>query len=167
MRIRRERPDDHAAIRALTEAAFGGPLEATVVDRLRAEADPVLSLVADEGRALVGHVMFSPATLPGHPGLGLMALGPMAVAPREQGKGVGSALVRAGLDACRTLGRGAVVLVGHPGYYPRFGFVPGARFGLASEFDTPPETFMVLELEPGHLRTAAGTVRFHEAFRGG
>lgn len=164
MRVRAENEEDHEEVRKLNESAFGTSTEADLIAKLREDARPFISLVADKGGSIIGHVMFSPATLGGHPELNLMALAPMAVAPKEQGQGVGSALVRAGLAECRKRGIGAVALIGHPEYYPRFGFLPGAQYGIASEFDAPPEAFMVIELQPNYLRNASGTLRFHDAF---
>ena len=93
-----------------------------------------------------------------------MGLAPMAVLPARQRGGIGSALVRAGLDACRQLGCTAVVVLGHPAYYPRFGFQPASRFALGCEYDVPDEAFMALEVEPGSLVGKAGTIRYHRAF---
>ena len=94
-----------------------------------------------------------------------MGLAPMAVAPARQRQGVGSALARAGIAACRDLGFGAVIVLGHPEYYPRFGFVPASRFGLRSEYDVPDDVFMAMELKPGALHgRGPGTIRYHPAF---
>jgi putative acetyltransferase len=162
--IRPEQARDQAGVRAVTVAAFGTPAEADLVEALRARARPLVSLVAEEAGAIVGHILFSPVTLPGHPTLALMGLAPMAVAPARQRAGIGSALVRVGLEACRQLPADAVVVLGHPEYYPRFGFASGVRSGLACEYDVPAEAFMVLELRPGALRGATGTVQYHAAF---
>lgn len=165
MIIREEQPQDAHSIRAVNLSAFGSAAEADLVDRLRRQARPVVSLVAEDGAEVIGHIMFTPVSLAGHPELSLMGLAPMAMAPAHQRKGVGSALVRAGLERCRQLGVGAVVALGHPSYYPRFGFEPSVRFGIDSEYEAPPEAFMLLELEPGCMRGASGTVRFHAAFK--
>ncbi len=93
-----------------------------------------------------------------------MGLAPMAVIPSCQRNGIGSALVRAGLDQCRQLGYGAVVVLGHPEYYPRFGFTPAGQFGLRSEYDVPEEVFVALELDAGFLSGASGTVKYDPAF---
>ncbi|MGH8638095.1 MAG: GNAT family N-acetyltransferase, partial [Burkholderiales bacterium] len=95
-----------------------------------------------------------------------LGLGPMAVIPYLQRQGIGTRLVRAGLDECSRLGYRAVVVVGHPEFYPRFGFVPARTFGLRSEFDVPDEVFMAVELIPGALASAAGTVRYVPEFGG-
>ncbi|MCP3959870.1 MAG: N-acetyltransferase [bacterium] len=162
--IRPEIEDDAAAVRAVNEAAFDSPAEANLVAVLREQARPVISLVAEDAGEVVGHILFSPVTLPGHPELHIMGLAPMAVLPKHQRRGVGSALVRAGIEKCEKLGASAVVVLGHPEYYPRFGFVPAARFGIGCEYDVPEEVFMALELRAGHLADAAGKVRYHAAF---
>jgi len=145
-------------------SAFETPVEANLVDALREQARPLVSLVAEENGAILGHIMFSPVVLPGHPALRIMGLAPMAVAPEHQRKGIGSALVRAGLEQCRQLGVGAVVVLGHPAYYPRFGFLPSARFGIGCEYDVPEEVFLIVELQPNCLRGASGTVKYDAAF---
>jgi putative acetyltransferase len=162
--VRPERPPDAEAIRRLNRAAFGGDVEAALVDTLRAQAAPLVSLVADDGGSVVGHVMFSPVVLFGHEGLMIMALAPLAVLPALQRRGIGSALAGAGLDRCRELGCQAVVVLGHPAYYPRFGFVPASRFGVASQYAVPDDVFMAMELNPGALQGVSGTVRYHAAF---
>ena len=162
--IRPERAADTAAVRAVNRAAFETGAEAELVDALRERVEPVISLVADATGSIVGHILFSPVTLSGHAELKIMGLAPMAVRPAEQRRGIGSALVRAGLKRCRQAGCAAVVVLGHPEYYPRFGFVPASRFGIACEYDVPDEVFMAIELEPGILRDTSGTVRYHAAF---
>jgi len=162
--IRPERDDDIAAIRAVNEAAFESSAEAALVDSLRASGSPTLSLVAEESGAVVGHVLFSPMMLPGHDALKAWGLAPMAVLPRRQRQGIGSAFVRAGVDACRQRDADAVVVLGHPEYYPRFGFVPASRFGIRSEYDVPDDVFMIQELREGALRGRTGTIRYHPAF---
>jgi putative acetyltransferase len=163
----RVRPEAHAdidAIRDVHRRAFGGALEAALVDALRQQAHPLVSLVAVVAGTVVGHVLFSPVTLSSEPELSLMGLAPMAVLPSHQRRGAGSALVRAGLEACHRLGRVGVVVLGHPAYYPRFGFEPASAFGLTSEYDVADEVFMAVELETGALRGKTGTVRYHPAF---
>jgi putative acetyltransferase len=164
MRIRREEQRDQVAVRAVNVSAFETPAEADLVDALRQEARPLIALVADDAGTIVGHIMFSPVSLSGHPDLKIMGLAPMAVVPEYQRKGIGSVLVRAGLEECKCLGFGAVVVLGHPEYYPRFGFSPGSRFGIRCEYEAPEAAFMVIELQPGFLRGASGTVKYHRAF---
>jgi putative acetyltransferase len=165
LHIRPEQPDDLTAIRRVNLSAFEGTTEANLVDALRQQARPIVSLVAEDNGAIVGHILFSPVTLSSHPDLRIMGLAPMAVLPDRQRKGVGSALARAGIMACRDLGYGAMVVLGHAKYYPRFGFIPASRFGLRSEYDVPDDAFMAMELEPGALQgLGPGTIRYHPAF---
>jgi putative acetyltransferase len=165
MFVRPEHAPDIAAVRAVNLAAFPTPAEADLVDALRTQAQPLVSLVSEADGEIVGHILFSPVTLDGQPALRIMGLAPMAVRPSHQRRGVGAALVRAGLDCCRELGAQAVVVLGHPGYYPRFGFTPASRAGIRCEFDAPEEAFMRVELVPGSLKSVTGTIRFHQAFR--
>ena len=166
MIVRPESPADRDAVRRVHATAFTTPEEADLVDALRADAEPLVSLVADDAGDIVGHVMFSPVTLPDHPELRLMGLAPLAVVPARQRTGVGGALTRAGLERCREIGTGAVVVLGHPTYYPRFGFARADAFGVACQFEAPSEAWMLLELVPGYLGGAAGTARWHAAFDG-
>jgi putative acetyltransferase len=164
MEIRPEQAADIGAVRAVNRAAFETATEADLVDALREQAKPIVSLVADDDGSIVGHILFSPVTLSGHEELRIMGLAPMAVLPAVQRRGIGSALVRAGLESCRRLGCCALVVLGHPEYYPRFGFTPASRFGIGSEYEVPDEVFMALELEPGALHDRSGTIRYHPAF---
>ena len=166
MRIRSEESADLDAVRAVNRAAFGGEVEANLVDALRLEASPIVSLVADDGGVVIGHVMFSPVSIDANASDAstLMGLAPLAVRPDRQRQGVGGALIREGLAACRLRGVAAVVLVGMPEYYPRFGFVPASRFGLTCEYEVPDDVFMAIELETDALAGRRGLVRYHPAF---
>ena len=151
-------------MRAVNELAFGGPSEADIIDAVR-PFEGVVSLVAAERGRVIGHILFTTVRID-DAGSAVRAagLGPMAVAPDGQRQGVGSRLVRAGLDACRAHGYDLVVVVGHPDYYPRFGFVPAGTKGLRCEYPVPPEAFMVLELRPGASAGVAGVVRYLPEF---
>ena len=164
--IRSERPTDIAAIRAVNAAAFESSAEADLVERLRAQATPFVSLLADDGASIVGHVCFSPVTLSGDADLKIIGLAPMAVVPAAQRRGIGSALVLDGIERCRSLGYGAIVVLGHADYYPRFGFVPASRFGIRSNYDVPDDVFLLLELQRGYLAGKTGTIHYHPAFAG-
>jgi len=166
--IRPEGPHDGDAIRALHSAAFGRPDEARLVDALRASSAflPELSLVAEEDGRVVGHVLFSPVSLAEGEANGLLGLGPIAVLPERQRQGIGSRLIRVGLERAATLGCRAVVLVGHPDYYPRFGFTTASRFGLTCAYPVPDEVFMALPLRSGALDGVAGSIRYSSAFDG-
>lgn len=162
--IRAERPEDIPGIRQVNRTAFETSAEADLVDALRQQAQPLVSLVAIDGETIVGHILFSPVTLSSQPAALVMGLAPMAVVPARQRQGIGSALVREGLEACRRLGFVAVVVLGHAEYYPRFGFTRASAFGLASEYSVPDDVFMALELTSGVLRGKPGTIRYHPAF---
>ena len=164
MLIRDEKDSDRDAVYAVNKSAFETQSEADLVDALRLQAQPVVSLVAEDNGKVVGHIMFSPVSLSDYPDLKVMGLAPMAVAPTHQRKGTGSALVRAGLDQCRQLDFAAVVVLGHPDYYPRFGFSPSSQFGIDSEYEVLEEVFMAMELQPEALRGKTGRVRYHPAF---
>lgn len=162
--VRKEHENERPAVRAVLEAAFETPAEADLVDILRERANPYIALVEKSEGLVRGHIVFTPMTHGERPGLKIAGLGPMAVLPEFQREGIGSALVTEGLDLCSDLGFGAVVVLGHPEYYPRFGFVPASRFGIRGEYDVPDEVFMAVELEEGYLADAAGLVRYHSAF---
>jgi putative acetyltransferase len=166
MLIRDEKRDDQDGVRAVNASAFETSSEASLVDSLRERAQPIVSLVAESDGDVVGHIMFSPVSLSDHPELMIMGLAPMAVKPACQHKGIGSALVRAGIARCTELGFGAIVVLGHPEFYPRFGFLPASRFGIESEYDVPDDVFMAMEIQPDYLRDATGTIKYHDAFGG-
>jgi len=159
--VREEGPDDVAAIRAVNDAAFDQPLEGRIVDALRTHGAVRLSLVAEVEGRIVGHILFSPVTSAGGDGLGL---GPMAVTPDHQRRGIGAALIEAALARLRAAGFPFVVVLGHHEYYTRFGFVPASRHGLRCEWDVPDESFMVHVIDPGATAAAAGLVQYRPEF---
>lgn len=161
--VRHERRGDEAAIRLVNDLAFAQFDESRIVDAVRAAGKIAVSLVATDGQPIVGHILFTPVTLEGDRG-SIVGLGPIAVAPEYQRSGIGTLLIRAGLAECASRGAIAVVVVGHPSYYPRFGFQPASRFGLRCEYDVPDEVFMALELAPGALGQTAGMVRYVPEF---
>jgi putative acetyltransferase len=162
--VRPEAPADLAGIREVNREAFERPNAAALVDALRATTS-CISLVAASGTTVVGHILFTPVEIVG-PGSSATAagLGPMSVRAAWQRQGIGSRLVRVGLEECRRRRYEAVVVLGHPEYYPRFGFAPASRLGLRCEFEAPDEAFMVLELRPGALGTGGGLVRYSSEF---
>ncbi len=162
--IGEETPDDIEAIAALNRAAFGGGEEVEIIDRLCRDGLVALSLVDRDAGAIVGHVLFSEleVTVDGN-AVRAVALAPMAVMPTRQREGIGSRLVRHGLDVLKDRGCEAVIVLGHPDYYPRFGFSAARAAKLAAPFSGP--AFMALELKPGALAGASGTVRYPRAFR--
>ena len=165
--IRPETAEDYAAIREVNVLAFGREIEAKLVEALRESPDFILelSLVAVEGGRVVGHILFSPLVIETKDGsVPALALGTLAVRPESQNQGIGSKLVREGLERCRSLGHRIGVVIGHPAYYPRFGFSPARARGLEAPFPVPDEAFMVLELVPGALDGVAGIVRYPSPF---
>ena len=167
MEVRIERPVDHAGVYAVEQAAFGRTDEAEVVDRVRAAYPETFSLVATEFDRIIGHIMFSPMRIePGKTGLRAVGLAPLAVHPDAQGKGVGSALTFAGLEECRRRGYDLAFVLGHPSYYPRFGFRTTKTYGLVCEYPVSEEAFMVVELSTGALEDCQGTVFYVPEFAG-
>jgi putative acetyltransferase len=164
--IRDELPEDRTAVRRVNELAFGRPGEADLVDRLRSSCPDALSCVAVDGETVVGHIMFTPVVVGSRGRLVIgMGLGPMAVLPSHQGRGVGSALVSSGLQELRTRGYPFVVVVGHPGYYPRFGFEPASRRGLKSQWpDMPDDAFMAIVFDEATMNDVAGVAGYRDEF---
>ena len=165
--VRPEKPADGPAIFRVHRLAFGGPAEAMLVDRLRLEPEFVaeLSLVAEVAGHVVGHILFSPITiLHETERFAALALAPVAVEPDFQRQRIGAALVREGLEVCCRLGHRIVIVLGHPAYYPRFGFVPANQYGISAPFDVPAEAFMACELVPNALAGVRGTVCYPHAF---
>jgi putative acetyltransferase len=166
--VRAERPEDYAGIHEVNRLAFGRENEARLVEALRKSEGfiPELSLVAlKEDGAVIGHILFDPITVLMKEGsLPALALAPLAVLPEFQRQGIGSALVRKGLEECLREGHKVVVVIGHPDYYPRFGFSSARARGLDVAFPVPDEAFLVLELVPGILNGVPGTVQYPPAF---
>jgi putative acetyltransferase len=165
--VRPEEPDDHDAVYCVSQLAFGRRDEADLVDRLRAAGKAIVSLVAADAGRIVGHILFSPVSVKSS-GADCSAVGlaPMAVLPNRQREGIGSFLVRRGLDECRRLGHERVVVLGYPEYYGRFGFLPASRVGIRCEYDAPEGAFMVMELRPGAFSGCAGTAVYAPEFGG-
>ncbi|MBI2826600.1 MAG: N-acetyltransferase [Planctomycetia bacterium] len=166
--IRPEGPADHAAIHDCIAMAFDRDDEARLVAALRASRwfIPELSLVAVREGRVVGHVLFSPIEIVHNdrPVADALALAPLAVRPEVQDQGIGSQLARAGLDTCRERGNRLVIVVGHPTYYPRFGFKPAGPFGLECPFEVSDGAFMVCELVAGAVANVRGLVRYPPPF---
>lgn len=167
MMIRTETPYDYAAIRQVLDAAFGQPEEGDIVDCLRRSPDfiPELALVSEENDQIIACIHFSHLIIHGETKtVSALSLAPVAVLPGRQRRGIGSQLIRAALEEARKRGYTAVLVLGHPEYYPRFGFRRASAWGIQLPFPAPDEAFMGLELQPGALSDAAGMVRFSDCF---
>jgi putative acetyltransferase len=165
--LRPERSGDEAAIYEVNQLAFAGDAEPMLVDAIRASDGfiPELSLVAEQAGRIVGHVLFSRAVIRGEAGeIPVLVLAPIAILPEWQNQGIGSRLIEAGLNRARELGERIVVLIGHPWYYPRFGFKPAIPLGINYPTSIREEVFMVRELVPGVLDGIRGTIVFPPAF---
>ena len=161
-RTRAEQPGDEEAVRRVEEAAFEAPGEARLVDRLRAKPG-VISLVAESDGEIAGHVLLSLVVVEGSRAGRALALGPMAVHPDHQQKGLGRALVRHAIAAAEAASADVLVVLGHPDYYPRFGFRPARASGLLTTYDVPDDVFLALPLV-GDATVPRGLVRYHDAF---
>ena len=162
--IRNEKISDIDKIWEINADVFKMDAEANLVNELRDSGCDFISLVAETGNEVVGHILFTPVELSGNPDLRIMGLAPMAVDDQYRKKGIGSGLIKAGLESCKSLNFGAVVVLGHPDYYPKFGFEPSVNFDIKSEYDVPDEVFMLTELVPGYLKNNTGIIKYHEAF---
>lgn len=174
--IRPESPGDRQGIFRVHERAFGRPEEAVLVDDLRAGGNLFLSLAAFQEEEIVGHIAFSPVVIEGTETEGekkegketvpALALAPVGVLPQHQGKGIGAALVRAGLEECERRGCASVIVLGAPAYYGRFGFVPARPFGIAHPFGpaVPDEAFMLRFAGGAFPENLRGVVRYAPAF---
>ena len=163
MIVRPETPSDEAYVYAINVAAFETDAEARLVNALRTQCEEYVSLVAESEDGIVGHILFTPVNLGDHT-TRIAGLAPMAVKSDLQRSGIGSLLINAGLVECERMGYGAVVVLGHPDYYPKFGFEPASRFDISSEYDVPDEVFMARNLKAGFLDDLSGVIRYHAAF---
>jgi len=162
--IRKEEPRDQASVRGVNMAAFESGPEAALVDELRVSCEDYLAFVAVEDGIVVGHILFTPVTVDGCEVVG-MGLAPMAVLPPYQHKGIGSQLIRHGLAQLHHSGCPFVIVLGHPGYYPRFGFELASKYQLSSQWESvPDEAFMVVIYDGGVLPKAGSVVRYRDEF---
>ncbi len=162
--IRSELTEDRDAIRRVNLEAFGGDAEADLVEALRDQGYVELSLVAERDGLVIGHLLFSAIKIvAGETTLKALSLAPLAVLPEFQRLGIGRQLVEEGLQTCRELGHQIVLVLGHPRYYPRFGFSPDLAQLIESPFGGG-EAWMGLELCPGALRGVRGRVEFSPPF---
>lgn len=165
--IREEQPDDISAIHRLNVAAFGQPQEAELVDLLRTNGAALLSLVATLNGRVVGHILYSPATVEmDDRNIVGAGLAPMAVLPEYQRRGIGSRLVEAGTVRLRERGCPFIIVLGHPDYYPRFGFRSAREYGIGCQWEVPDNVFMVLVLDEAKMKGVSGLARYRDEFSG-
>jgi putative acetyltransferase len=163
--IRNEQLHDVSAIRHVNERAFNGFAEANLVELIRAAEKAIISFVAIDNENVVGHILFSRVTVGFNPhNIQALGLAPMAVLPEYQRQGIGSELVRRGLEECRRQGFDLVFVLGHTKFYSRFGFTRASVYGFDNEYNAD-ESFMVLELRDNKLNTASGMVKFQPEFQ--
>jgi putative acetyltransferase len=162
VQIREECPGDVAVLRDLNKRAFGQDQEGNIVDALRSSGAVLLSLVATLNGQVVGHIMYSPVSV-GNEVTGA-GLGPMAVLPEYQRQGIGSKLVEAGNRKLKDAGCPFIIVVGHPNYYPRFGFRSASAHGIQCEWDVPDDVFMLLVLNQTKMQGVSGLARYRHEF---
>ncbi len=165
--IREERPGDRRAIRQVNEHAFGQQVEADIADRLRDNDNcpDILSLVAVQEEQIVGHILFSPARIEGEQIVEGMGLAPVAVMPEWQGQGIGSLLIRTGIDMLESRGCPFVIVLGHPEYYPRFGFGRASLHDVRSQWEgVPDEAFMIMILGDPGMTNLSGVAYYRSEF---
>lgn len=167
--IRSEETGDIAAVREVNERAFGQPAEADIVDNIRKACGDALSLVAVREGQVVGHILFSPATIETNDGVVKgMGLAPMAVLPEYQRQGIGEKMGESGLASLREQACAFVIVVGHPEYYPRFGFEPASNHGIRCQWEgVPDEAFMILVLDEPRMKGVSGVARYRDEFDAG
>lgn len=166
IKIRAESEDDCDTVRTINAGAFGQDLEGKIVDKIRDSCGEFLSLVAESDGKVVGHILFSPVTIRGEKGeYHGMGLGPMAVLPESQNQGIGTALVKDGISILKKSGTPFIIVLGHPNYYPRFGFEKASKYGLAPQWEgVPDNAFMVLFLDETLKEKVQGVVYYRSEF---
>lgn len=166
MTIRTEKNGDELLIREINLAAFGQSAEADVIDALRKNCKEFISLVALDDEKIVGHILFTPAIIESASKIIYgMGLAPMAVLPEYQNKGIGSNLVTAGLDRMKKLNIPFIIVLGHPDYYPRFGFEIASKYKINCEYEgVPDEAFMILILDKNKMKNVKGAAKYRPEF---
>jgi putative acetyltransferase len=164
VRVRPVEPADLPELVHLQELAFQGVDEGRLVRLLHERGKAIVSLAATVEERIAGHILFSPVSFrPEYPAIRALGLAPLAVLPEYQNQGIGSLLMREGLRHCQASGWQVVVVLGHPTYYPRFGFQPAKNFGLGNEYGAE-EAFMALELAPHALEGIQAVACYAEEF---
>ena len=167
VKIRNEEKQDYNEIRKINELAFNQKNEGKLVDDLRKKSDfnHLLSLVAERDGRIIGHILFYPLKIKNEKEeFIVLSLAPMAVHPDFQNKGIGSKLIKRGLEASKETGYDAVIVVGHPNYYPRFGFSPACKWNIKVPIECPDDVFLAIELKKDSLKNVSGLVEFPKEY---
>jgi putative acetyltransferase len=164
--VRFEKPEDIPSVRMLNKQAFGGPVEADIVDKLRHTCPEALSFVAEDKDSVIGHILFTPAVVKsGQKVIQGMALAPMAVLPERQRQGIGAKLVEHGLKTLQDRSFPFVIVLGHPEYYPRFGFRPASKHRITCQWEgVPDEAFMIVIFDEIAMEGISGMARYRDEF---
>jgi len=164
IKIRPETPKDFEQVIKVNDLAFNQPNEGKMIEALRCDNKfiPELSIVAEVDSMVVGHILFFPLNIiSGEKSFEVLSLAPMSVLPEYQNKGIGNKLVTEGLKKAKKMGFKAVVVLGHPTYYPKFGFERASNWNIKLPIeDVPDEASMAIELEEGFLKDKAGVIEY-------
>lgn len=163
--VRKEKESDISQVydlnkTAFKQVAFSQGVEADLVNKLRDAACDIISLVAVLENQVVGHIIFSPVEINNE--VSGMSLSTMAVLPKFQKKGIGSMLIKAGIEEVKKLKNSLIIVLGHPEYYPKFGFVAASKYGLKSKYDVPDEVFMALSFKD--IKWDNAVVKYRQEF---
>lgn len=167
IQIRPEYKNDISTISMINDMAFGQGNEGNLIIKLRKNRNFIkdLSLVACMGDEIIGHILFSKIIIKnGNEEFESLALAPMSVIPELQGLGIGSELIKKGLQKATKLGYKSVIVLGHENYYPKFKFTPASQFQITCPFEVPDANFMAIELEKGSLKNVSGCVEYPKEF---
>ena len=161
--IEAETEGDYEQITRLHAIAFNGDGEARLVEKLRRTPIyiPELSLVAKYRNAIIGHILFYPIKINTcRKKCNSLALAPVSVIPSFQNRKVGSRLIKEGLEKAQKLGFKSVIVVGHPEYYPRFGFEKASKYGISAPFHVPDNALFAIELQKDGLKNCSGIIEY-------
>lgn len=164
--VRKEEEKDYPRVYEINKLAFEQENESKLIEKIRKGNNfiPELSIVAEVDNQIVGHILFSKIQIVGDSVYETLALGPMAVIPQFQKQGIGSLLIRKGIETAKELGFDSIIVLGHKEYYPKFGFQPASKWKIKCPFDAPDEVFMAIELVKGALEGKSGVVRYPDEF---
>lgn len=164
IRIRKEKSSDIEAIKYVNDQAFKQPVEGNIVKKIRNTDSKILSLVAEVENQIAGHIFFSHAEIEGHPEINKgMGLAPMAVLPAYQKQGIGTMLINKGISILKNQNVPFIIVLGHPDYYPKFGFEKASEYGIRCQWaGVPDEAFMILILDKNKMKNIKGVAKYRE-----